>query len=131
MAFLGRLRPRLVVEGCLFVHVEPWLDPERIEDLWYFDDEPWYRGTPEEVRERLARNFAATPYRWTFLGHFHRWLLATPEAVEPWAGGGPVTLASDGRHLVLVNGVVEGWCALFDTEAGLLVPIDLRGADCP
>ncbi len=44
MAFMGRLGPRLEVEGCLFVHVEPWLDPERIEDLWYFDDEPWYRG---------------------------------------------------------------------------------------
>src|SRR4051794_33669799 len=39
---MAALRPRLEVEGCLFVHVEPWLDPERIEDLWYFDDEPWY-----------------------------------------------------------------------------------------
>ena len=46
----------------------------------YFDDEPWYRGSPQAVEERLARIFAVMPCRWTFIGHFHRWLLATPEA---------------------------------------------------
>jgi hypothetical protein len=70
MAFMGRLRPRLDVEGCLFLHVEPWLDPEVIEDLWYFDDEPWYRGSPQEVGERVARNFDATPHRLRFIGHY-------------------------------------------------------------
>src|SRR4051794_3083628 len=40
MDFMGRLGPRLEVFGCLFVHVEPWLDPEVIENLWYFDDKP-------------------------------------------------------------------------------------------
>jgi hypothetical protein len=131
MAFMGRLRPRLEVEGCLFGHVEPWLDPERIEDLWYFDDEPWYRGALQMVGERLARIFAATPCRWTFIGHHHRWLLATPESVLPWDGGGPVVLEPDRRSFVIVDAVVEGWCALFDTAAGLLVPIDLGREDNP
>jgi Calcineurin-like phosphoesterase superfamily domain len=126
MEFMGRLRPRLEVEGCLFVHVEPWLDPERIEDLWYFDDEPWYRGSTQEVGERLTRNFDATPHRLTFIGHYHRWLLATPQEILPWEGGGPVVLEPDRRHLVIVNAVVEGWCALFDTETNRLLPFDLR-----
>ena len=35
--FMGRLKPRLEIDGCLFTHLEPWLDPQKIEDLWYFD----------------------------------------------------------------------------------------------
>src|SRR5262249_28215693 len=46
LACMGRLQPRLEVEGCLFTHVEPWLDPEKIEDLWYFNGPP---ETPEQV----------------------------------------------------------------------------------
>ena len=42
----------LDVEGCLFTQVEPWLDPEKIEDLWYFDG-------PPETPEQVARSFAA------------------------------------------------------------------------
>ena len=126
LTFMGRLRPRLEVEGCLFVHVEPWLDPEVIEDLWYFDEEPWYQGTPREVGQRLTCNFAMTPHPRIFIGHFHRWLLATPQEILPWEGGGPVVLEPDRRHLVIVNAVVEGWCALFDSESGLLMPFDVR-----
>src|SRR4051794_32179639 len=29
--FMAGLRPRLEIEGCLFTHVEPWLDPEKVE----------------------------------------------------------------------------------------------------
>ena len=115
------------------MHVEPWLDPEVIEDLWYFDDEPWYRQSPGEVKERLDRNFAATHHRLTFIGHFHRWLLATPGNVLPWEGGGPVVLEPDRRRLIIVNAVVEGWCALFDTGSNLLTPLssDAREGDLP
>ena len=54
LAFMGSLQPRMEVDGCLFAHVEPWLDPEKIEDLWYFE------GLPETT-ERVARSFAAVP----------------------------------------------------------------------
>src|SRR3954454_4574542 len=57
--FMAGLRPRLEVEGCLFTHVEPWLNPECLEDLWYFDG-------PPETREQAARSFAAVPNRVMF-----------------------------------------------------------------
>ena len=32
--FMASLRPRLDVGGCHFTHVEPWLNPEEVADLW-------------------------------------------------------------------------------------------------
>jgi predicted phosphodiesterase len=83
--FMGRLQPRLEVEGCLFTHVEPWLDPETVEDLWYFDG-------PPETPEQVARIFAAARNRVMFTGHYHRWLLVTPEGIQSWAGDRPIVL---------------------------------------
>ena len=34
LAFMGSLRPTLDVQGCHFSHVEPWLDPTDVADLW-------------------------------------------------------------------------------------------------
>ena len=79
LEFMGSLQPRLELDGCLFTHVEPWLDPHKVEDLWYFD------GPPDSV-EKLARNFAAVPNRVLFIGHMHRWLLGTPGGVMTWEG---------------------------------------------
>jgi predicted phosphodiesterase len=117
--FMAGLRPRLEVEGCLFTHVEPWLDPEKIEDLWYFDG-------PPETTGQAARSFAAVPNRVMFVGHYHRWLLVTPEGPLPWAGDRPVSLDPDGgrRYLVAVHAVCAGRCALFDTGTNELVPFD-------
>ena len=50
----GTLQPHLEIGGCLFTHVEPWLDPHKVEDLWYFDG-------PPDSPEKLARSFAAVP----------------------------------------------------------------------
>src|SRR5947207_12169567 len=38
--FMSSLRPRLDIDGCHFTHVEPWLNPENVADLWYFDGPP-------------------------------------------------------------------------------------------
>ena len=35
--FMRTLKPRLVIDDCYVAHVEPWLDPEVLEDLWYFE----------------------------------------------------------------------------------------------
>lgn len=118
LAFMGRLRPRLEVEGCLLTHVEPWLDPETIEDLWFFDG-------PPESPERVARIFAAAPNRVIFVGHYHRWMLVTPDGMQPWSGEGPIVLEAGGRHLVSVDAVCLGKCALFDTVTNLLTPFDV------
>src|SRR5436190_4744276 len=92
--YMGALQPRLEVDGCLFTHVEPWLDPENIEHLWYFDG-------PPDTADKAARSFAAVPHNHLFVGHFHRWLVATPAGVQAWQGEGPLVL-SPGRYLVAV-----------------------------
>ncbi len=119
LAFMGGLQPRLELDGCHFSHVEPWLNPELIEDLWYFE------GFPETPAE-LARSFAAVPGRLIFVGHFHHWMLANPEGVQPWSGDRPVVLDAAQRYFVAVQAVCNGCCALFDTGTSELVPFDHR-----
>lgn len=114
--FLGSLSPRLEIEGCLFTHVEPWLDPQKFEDLWFFDGIP---DTPEKRR----RIFAAVSHRLCFAGHFHQWLLATPDHLAEWQGEEPVSLASDGRRFVVIHALCQGHAAVLDTERWLLLPI--------
>jgi len=113
--FMGRLKPRLEVDGCLFTHVEPWLDPHKVEDLWYFDG-------PPDSPEKLARSFSAVPNRILFMGHMHRWLLGTPAGVLPWQGEGPMRLDTKDRYLVVVHAVWDGSFALFDTDTNDLIP---------
>ena len=96
--FMGSLQPRLEIDDCLFTHVEPWLDPDKIEDLWYFD-------RPSDTPEKLARSFSAVANRVMFIGHMHRWLLATPDGLKPWRGEGPVCLDDQVRHLVVIHAV--------------------------
>jgi hypothetical protein len=117
LEFMGRLRPRLELDGCLFTHVEPWLDPERIEDLWYVEGIP---ETPEQV----SRIFAAVPNRVMFAGHYHCWLLVAPEGIQEWTGERPIVLGGQTRHLVVVHAVWSGKCALYNTGTNELVPFD-------
>lgn len=115
LEFMGKLQPHLEIDGCLFTHVEPWLDPHRVEDLWYFHG-------PPDTPAKLARSFAAVPHRVMFIGHLHRWLLGTPDGLLPWKGECPVKLDRQMRYLVVVHGVWDGRCAMFDTESGELTP---------
>jgi hypothetical protein len=117
LSFMGGLQPRLELDGCLFTHVEPWLDPHLIEDLWYF------HGPPDSP-DKLARSFAPMPHRVMFIGHLHSWLLGTPEGLLPWRGQDPVRSESDSRYLVVVHAVWDGKCALFDMETRHLMPFD-------
>jgi hypothetical protein len=113
--FMGSLQPRLEIDGCLFTHVEPWLDPHKIEDLWYFDG-------PPDTPDKLARSFAAVPNRIMFLGHFHRWLLGSSAGVMTWQGDRRMCLDSANRYLVVVHAVWDGKCVLFDTKTNDLTP---------
>jgi hypothetical protein len=61
----------------------------------------------------------------TFVGHYHRWLLVTPEGLLPWSGDRRVVLEPRRRYLVSVHAVCEGKCALFDTASNQLTPFDL------
>jgi predicted phosphodiesterase len=117
--FLRTLGPRLELEGCLFSHGLPHWDAT--------DPVAYYLEARPETSEGLAGTFAASPCRVTFVGHFHRWLAATPEGVLPWDGCSPIILDAGKRHLVVVAAVCDRWCAIFDTESGRLVPCRLTG----
>lgn len=112
--FMTSLRPRLCVEGCHFTHVEPWLNPEDVADLWYFE------GPPDEHR-KLERIFSAVPNRLMFAGHYHKWLLVTPDGIADWNGNEPVDL-STGRYFVVVGALCEGRYAIFETGTSEFFP---------
>src|SRR5262249_43814063 len=98
-----------------FSHIEHWLDPNNLEHLWYFEDHP-------DSPERAGRSFRAVSQRILFMGHLHRWLAVTPEAVLPWNGEEPIYLAPPGRYLVVINALLRRHFALYDTASGLLTP---------
>ena len=112
--YMGSLKPRLEMGDCLFTHIEPWLDPTVIEDLWFF-------GGPPTEGERLDLIFDAVPHRLIFAGHYHRWILASPTAILDWNGESPIHLA-DGRYFVVVHALFAGHYAILDTETSELVP---------
>ena len=114
--FMTSLLPFLEIEDCHFTHVEPWLNPEDVADLWYFD------GPPDE-HWKLERIFNAVPSRLMFTGHYHKWLLVTPDRIEDWNGDGPVNL-SDGRYFVVVGALCAGRYAILDTDTCELHPFN-------
>ena len=114
--YMASLRPRLDVGGCHFTHVEPWLNPEDVADLWYFE------GPPDE-HGKLERIFNAVPNRIMFAGHYHKWLLATPDGISGWNGESPIRL-EHGRYFVVVGALCEGQFAIFDTDSSELLPFN-------
>ena len=114
--FMGSLQPRLEFADCHFTHVEPWLNPEDVADLWYFD------GPPDE-HGKLQRIFDAVPNRLAFAGHYHKWLLATPDGIEEWSGEVPVRLDT-GRFFVVIGALCQGRYAILDTESWELAPFN-------
>lgn len=114
LEYLATMQPHLVVDGCRFSHVEPWLDAHNPEHLWYYDGPP---DTPEKV----SRSFASVPERRLFIGHFHHWLVMTPAGRVTWNEECPVTLSE--AFLVVVAPVFKGWCAIYDTVDSQLTPV--------
>jgi predicted phosphodiesterase len=114
--FMTSLRPRIEIDGCHFAHVEPWLNPEDVADLWYFE------GPPDE-HGKLERIFNAVPNRILFAGHFHKWLLATPDGIKEWRGESPIHLGQ-GRYFVVVGALCEGRFAVFDSDTSELIPFN-------
>jgi hypothetical protein len=104
------------MEGSHFAHVEPWLNPEDIADLWYFE------GTPDK-HLRLERIFSAVPSRLIFAGHYHNWYLVTPDQVVDWNGKSSVTL-SQRRFFTVIGALCNGQFAVFDTETNVLLPFN-------
>lgn len=117
-SFTQTLKPRLEVADCYFSHIEPWLNPEDIADLWYF------HGPPDEQWKR-DRIFDAVPSRIMFMGHYHRWLVVTPERQLDWNGQTPIEL-SDGYFMVVVDALLNGSFAVYNTDTAMLYPFNLQ-----
>ena len=110
--YFSRLRPWVDLAGSRFQHIDPHLDPERFEDLWRFP-------TAEERIAGLGR----CSYARVFVGHLHGWGLFTPEGQIAWDARQTFHYQADQRYLTVVNAVLDGWCAVMDTEADELEPI--------
>jgi hypothetical protein len=121
LAYTTTLQGRLVRDDCLFTHVEPWLDPYDITQLWYFE------GLPE-TPEKLARSFDAVPQRVLVSGHVHRWFLASPRGPIDWDGTSRICLRPPERYYLVVDALVHGWCAVYETTSGELAAIRLAGS---
>ncbi len=119
--YMQTLRPRWEVEDCLFLHGLPCWD--------YSDPLIYYLGGGPEEEAVRRRCFAAVPHPILFVGHFHRWLLATPQDQLAWNGETAVWLDPHQRWLVAVAALCNGWCASFDTITRELVPHRLEGRD--
>jgi len=114
--YMITLRPRQDIDGCHFTHVEPWLDPNNLADLWYFEGPPDQHG-------KLDRIFNAVPNRIMFAGHYHMWLAATPKGTIEWAGESPICLGR-GRYFVVIRALCDGSFATFDTVTSMLTPFN-------
>jgi predicted phosphodiesterase len=120
LAWTTSMQPHLVRDDCLFTHVEPWLDGNDLVQLWYFEGLP---DTPE----KLARSFDAVPQRVLFSGHVHRWFLASPRGPIDWDGRTPIHLRPPERYYLVVDALVHGRCAIYETTTGELTPLTLSG----
>jgi len=74
--------------------------------------------------ERRHPIFSSKPQRIFFAGHYHRWLLVSPERTDPWDGAEPVCL-DDGRYFVVLKALVCGAFATYDTVTKWLPPFQL------
>lgn len=115
--YMQSLTSELVIDDCYFAHIEPWLDPSKLEDLWFFE------GIPQ-TPDRRQQIFSSKPQRIFFAGHYHRWMLVSPERTEPWNGTEPICL-DHGKFFVVLNALVHGSFATYDTVTKLLTPFQI------
>jgi hypothetical protein len=119
LSFMGSLQPRLVIEDCLFTHLEPWRDAEELSQMWDPDS--------SDLTDRPDRSFAAAPQKHLFTGHSHRWRVVMPSRCLLWRGETAIQLGPE-RTLLSVAAVADGWCAVFDTGTDELRPINLHAS---
>lgn len=113
--FAAKAHANLKIGDMHFSHVEPWLDPDELSDLWYYD------GLPDNDEKR-ARLFAANHWRLAFGGHYHCWFAVRETGSVEWDGTQPLDL-SEGRWFVVIDTCMNGSFAILDTDRSLLTPL--------
>ena len=116
--YLAALRPRPVVGGCHYSHVEPPVDPSDAQAL-----RACAEGGPLDLAGRARRRFAAVEQRLVFVSHYHRWLAATANGQVGWRGEGPLSQAGTGRYCVVTGAAFQGLCGVLDTGRCELTPL--------
>lgn len=116
--FMQRMKPQVEIDGCYFSHKDASVDPHDVEQLWDFEDDS------RDLKARANAGFAAISNRRQFIGHYHCWWAATPTGPTGWDGAEPLLLRPEERYFIVVAGVFQSSCAVFDTESGLLEPFN-------
>ncbi|WP_182870572.1 metallophosphoesterase family protein [Rhodopirellula sp. JC639] len=115
MRFFGTLRPRLEIGDVLFSHTFPTEDASDI--LAYYvgepEDDDWVGGCFRRFHHQIM-----------LIGHFHRWLAATPAGKLDWRGERPLVLEPDQRYFVVMQAVMNGFAAVLDDTQNKLTPIE-------
>jgi predicted phosphodiesterase len=122
----GTLRPSIriddspdaAVQSILIQHIEPWLDPNSLEDLWSYSGDKNQSLDPEEFLTCHNADLF-------LMGHRHRWGACNQDGPVEWRGDEPLQLRRGDRHAAIIHAVCNGWCAMLDTKAGVLDPIRL------
>lgn len=110
--YLSRLKPELELGEVLFTHGMPNWDAT--------DPTEYYTGKGPMDPVALSDVFSTHPH-WLFLmGHFHHWFAANEQGSYPWNGEDPIQLRD--RHLMVVNPVFQGSCAVLDTDNRIIIP---------
>jgi len=117
--YLKTFKPRLVIERMLFSHREGYVNPYDVAELWDYNSEHL------DYLARSQRALADQRYFRQFVGHYHQWLAFDSSGQLDWQGTEPLKLSPDRHYFIVVAAVCDGWCATFDTEKQLLVPICL------
>jgi hypothetical protein len=116
--FMRQMQPQLEIDGCYFSHKDASVDPLDVEQLWSFE---------EDARDLFARAraaFAANRHGRQFMGHYHCWWAATATGPISWNGSESLTLMPHERYVVIIAGVFQGKCAVFNTVTGVLDPLE-------
>jgi predicted phosphodiesterase len=124
LQYMATVEPFRQIANCHFSHVEPWLDPHKVEDIWNFFGRP-------ETLDDFQKSFRAVPQRAIFVGHFHRWMAASDEGLLDWQAEAPLVMHADRRYLVVVGPLFRGDYAVLDTTNWVLSPRRVPDSEVP
>lgn len=112
--YFGTLTAQYELDDVLVCHGMPTWDP-RDPAIYYLGKLPWERNNLQPV-------FTTFSHRIFLIGHFHRWHLSTAGRSTEWDGTQPIVFDPTERYFVIVNAVLDGWCAILDTETNEFTP---------
>lgn len=98
-------------------HVYPFLDASDVMS--------YYTGMQPEDQQTLEECFSRVAHRVMMVGHFHRWLAATPAGPIDWDTDLPFELNVGQRYFFVIHAVTDGRAAVYDNELNVLTPIRL------